>query len=114
MANLKRVLLVDDEENVVAGLKRHLRGLFDITTATSGAEALDVVESSEPFAVVVSDMRMPGMDGVRLLEEIKKKAPLTVRMMLTGNAEQETAVKAINSGNIFHFFNKPCDAEIWG
>ena len=63
-ANLNRVLLVDDEENLLSGLKRQLRDRFDITTATSGAAALQVVASSEPFAVVVSDMRMPGLDGV--------------------------------------------------
>ena len=111
MVKHKSILLVDDEENLITGLKRQLRGQFDIFTATSGQEALDIISNHEEFAVVVSDMRMPGMDGVELLGKIKKVSPLTVRMMLTGNADQDTAVRAINSGNIFHFFNKPCNAE---
>jgi len=111
MAKLTSILLVDDEENLVTGLKRQLRGQFDIATATSGQAALDIISNHDEFAVVVSDMRMPEMDGVELLGRIKKLSPLTVRMMLTGNADQDTAVRAINSGNIFHFFNKPCDAE---
>ena len=111
MGNLSRVLLVDDEENLLTGLKRHLRGQFDVVTASSGQAALQIVSDQEAFSVVVSDMQMPEMDGVELLGEIKKVAPLTIRMMLTGNADQETAVKAINNGSIFHFFNKPCDAD---
>lgn len=110
MGNLEKVLLVDDEGNLLSGLRRQLRGRYDLTTATSGPEALDCISTTGPYAVVVSDMRMPGMDGVELLGAVSDKAPQTVRMMLTGNADQETAVKAINDGHIFRFFNKPCDA----
>lgn len=111
MTELAKVLIVDDEANLLSGLRRQLRSKYDLTTASSGDEALDRISHSGPFAVVVSDMRMPGMDGVELLDAISTRAPMTVRMMLTGNADQETAVKAINTGHIFRFFNKPCDAE---
>lgn len=110
MGELSRVMLVDDEQNLLSGIKRQLHGRYELTTATSGQEALAHISEDAPFAVVVSDMRMPGMDGVELLSSISDKAPMTVRIMLTGNADQETAVKAINNGQIYRFFNKPCDA----
>lgn len=111
MGAAEKILLVDDEQNLLSGLRRQFRGRYDIVTAASGNEALEKVRREGPFAVVVSDMRMPGMDGVQTLEAIGKESPITVRMMLTGNADQDTAVRAINSGRIFRFFNKPCDGE---
>lgn len=111
MGDKAKVLIVDDHENLLSGLKRQLRGQYDLTMATSGPEAITKLGIEGPFAVVVSDMRMPGMDGVELLEILEKKAPDTVRMMLTGNADQETAVRAINNGQIFRFFNKPCNSQ---
>jgi len=107
-----RVLLVDDEPNVLAGLNRQLRGSFSIVTANCGAEAIETVKNSDPFAVVVSDMRMPEMSGVETLKQIGKISPNTVRTMLTGNADQQTAIDAINTGNIFRFFCKPCPKEV--
>ena len=111
MSNNK-VLFVDDESNVLDALKRQHRKKFKITTALSGAEALKVVQEKGPFAVLVSDMRMPEMNGVQLLAKVKETAPDTVRMMLTGNADQETAIQAVNEGSIFRFFNKPCPPEL--
>jgi response regulator RpfG family c-di-GMP phosphodiesterase len=108
---LDRILLVDDEPNVLDGYRRSLRGQFDITTATSGKEALEKIAKESPFAVVVSDMRMPEMSGVELLKRVKTIAPDSVRMMLTGNADQETAILAVNQGHIFRFLNKPCPAQ---
>jgi len=107
-----RVLLIDDDPNVLSGLKRQLRGSFDVTTATGGAEAMEIVKTSPSFAVVVSDMQMPEMNGVETLEKIGKISPDTVRTMLTGNADQQTATDAINKGNIFRFFNKPCPKDV--
>ncbi len=111
----ERVLLIDDDVNLLAGLQRQLRKIFDIVTAEGGAAALAAVEAAQadhkPFAVALCDMRMPGMDGIEVLRRIKDLAPDTVRMMLTGNADQETAINAINHGNIFRFFTKPCPAE---
>ncbi|MCK5547005.1 MAG: response regulator, partial [Rhodospirillaceae bacterium] len=92
----RKVLLVDDEVNVLNGLKRQLRKQFDISTATSGQEALQIAGQEDPFAVVVSDMRMPGMNGVEVLERMQEISPDTTRVMLTGNADQQTAIDAVN------------------
>lgn len=103
-----KILLVDDEPNVLESIQRQLRNRFAISTAQSGEEALEVLKSDGPFSLIVSDMRMPGMDGVQLLSRVKDMYPDTVRIMLTGNADQETAVAAANTGQIFRFLNKPC------
>jgi response regulator RpfG family c-di-GMP phosphodiesterase len=107
MTEPARVLVVDDEPNLLSGLSRSLGDRFDITTANCGAAALEAIKTQGPFAVVVCDMRMPGMDGIEVLHRIAELAPNTVRIMLTGNADQKTAVEAINRGSIFRFFNKP-------
>ncbi|HBG18564.1 MAG TPA: two-component system response regulator [Desulfobulbaceae bacterium] len=103
-----KVLFVDDEENILHSIKRELRKRFQIHTAGSGTEALEVLKNEGPFAVIVSDMRMPGMDGIQLLAAVKDQYPNTIRLMLTGNADQETAIEAVNKGQIFRFLNKPC------
>lgn len=107
----RKILFVDDEENVLSAYIRVLRKRFQIETASGGAEALDHIENNDSFAVVISDMRMPGMDGVHLLKRIKELAPDTVRVMLTGNSDQQTAIDAVNQGAIFRFLTKPCDPE---
>lgn len=107
----KRVLFVDDEPNVLQSIKRGLRKEFDIDTAEGGEEALGKLQANGGYAVIVSDMRMPGMNGVEFLKEAKKRSPDTVRMMLTGNADQQTAVDAVNHGDIFRFMNKPCPPD---
>jgi len=106
-----KVLLVDDEPNVLEAYRRNLRKRFTITTALSGAEGLAAIKAGGPFAVIVSDMRMPEMDGIEFLAKAKQQAPDTVRIMLTGNADQQTAVNAVNQGDIFKFLNKPCSPE---
>lgn len=110
-----RVLLIDDDANLLSGLQRQLRKQFDLTIAEGGQAALKAVEAAnerrEPFAVALCDMRMPGMDGIEVLSRIRDLAPETVRMMLTGNADQQTAIDAINKGAIFRFYTKPCPAE---
>ena len=107
----KKVLFVDDEPNVLQSIRRSLRKQFDLDTAGGGEEALEMMASNGTYAVVVSDMRMPGMNGVELLSAAKKRWPDTVRIMLTGNADQQTAVDAVNHGDVFRFLNKPCEAE---
>jgi response regulator RpfG family c-di-GMP phosphodiesterase len=88
-----------------------MRNDFDLDTAGSGDEGLALIQSSGPYAVVVSDMRMPGMNGVEFLEKARSLAPDTVRVMLTGNADQQTAVDAVNKGDVFRFLNKPCEQK---
>ncbi len=88
--------------------RHQLSQQFDILTAAGGEEALATVESRGPFAAVVCDMRMPGMDGIEVLGKIREMAPDTVRIMLTGHADLRTAMDSINEGNIFRFLTKPC------
>jgi len=107
MANDK-ILFVDDERNLLDGIQRQFRREFSLTTALSGAEAIQCLNADGPFAVIVSDMRMPGMDGVEFLSKAQEIAPDSVRIMLTGNADVTTAVKAVNEGRIFQFLSKPC------
>jgi response regulator RpfG family c-di-GMP phosphodiesterase len=106
-----KVLFVDDEQNVLNGIRRGLRNDFDVHTASSGEEALRLLEDGEAFRVIVSDCRMPNMDGIELLQRCSKVAPLSVRIMLTGNTDQETAVRAVNTGDVFKFVNKPCEVQ---
>lgn len=104
----EKILFVDDEENILQSIKRELRKRFQIYTAEGGVAALETLKNDGPFAVIVSDMRMPGMDGIQLLSAVKDLYPDTVRLMLTGNADQGTAIEAVNKGQIFRFLNKPC------
>jgi response regulator RpfG family c-di-GMP phosphodiesterase len=110
--NPPRILIVDDEALVLEGLRRQLRTRYDVTVATEPWEAMDLVASKGPYAVVVSDLRMPGMDGVTLLSSIRKLSPDTVRVLLTGYADVEAAIAAVNEGNIFRFLSKPCPTAI--
>ncbi len=107
-----KILLVDDEINILDGLRRLLGKEFSVDTATSGEVALNVLMESGPFAVVVSDMRMPGMNGVQFLTAVRERWPETVRLMLTGNADIQTAIEAVNEGCVFRFLTKPCPEKI--
>jgi response regulator RpfG family c-di-GMP phosphodiesterase len=104
-----RVLFVDDERALLDGIARNLRTEhFEVTTAFSAAEALWKMEKAGPFAVIVSDLRMPGMDGVALLRKTRKLFPDTVRVLFTGQPDLDHAIAAINEGAIFRFVTKPC------
>ena len=107
----KKILFVDDEPNVLQSIRRQLRKKFDLDTAEGGEEALQKLNANGTYAIIVSDMRMPGMNGVEVLAQAKIDSPDTVRMMLTGNADQQTAVDAVNHGDVFRFLNKPVDTE---
>ena len=110
MANaaLPVVLCVDDEPQILAGLSVSLRRRYEILPATSGAEALAVLAARPDVAVVVSDMRMPVMDGAAFLAKAKDVAPDAVRMLLTGYTDIDAAMNAVNQGQIFRFLTKPC------
>jgi response regulator RpfG family c-di-GMP phosphodiesterase len=110
----EKILFVDDEGNVLQGYQRLLRSDFRIDTAVGAPGALIAINANGPYAVVVSDMHMPGMNGIELLSKVKSISPDTVRIMLTGKADTETAIGAVNEGNIFRFLTKPCDKEILG
>jgi response regulator RpfG family c-di-GMP phosphodiesterase len=109
-----KVLFVDDDPNVLAGYARALRKQFTFDTANGGEEALALMETKGPYAVIVADMRMPGMDGIQLLSKVRERWSDTVRIMLTGNADQQTAIDAVNTGNVYRFLTKPCPPENLG
>ncbi len=105
-----RVLCVDDEPNVLEGLRLHLERRYQLITAESGREALELIAAGPAFTVVVSDMRMPEMNGADFLARVRAVAPNTVRMLLTGQTDLESAVRAVNDGQLFRFLTKPCPA----
>lgn len=104
-----RVLFVDDDQMLLTSMQRCLGLKFDLETANSGPEALRKIEEQPPFSVVVSDMRMPVMDGVQFIERARERSRHSVFLMLTGNQDVQTAVRAVNEGQVFRFLNKPCD-----
>ncbi|MCG8555524.1 MAG: response regulator [Proteobacteria bacterium] len=107
-----RVLCVDDEPNVLDGLRRQLRRGFALTTAIGAPEGLAIMEREQPFSVVVSDLRMPRMDGIEFLRRVRTLQPDTVRILLTGNADLKAAIGAVNQGAIFRFLSKPCPSDL--
>jgi response regulator RpfG family c-di-GMP phosphodiesterase len=108
---LPRILCVDDEPRVVQGLAVHLRRGYEVLTALDGEEALRRLQDSAPVAVIVSDMRMPRMDGATLLAKARSGHPDTVRILLTGEPGRDAVVSAVNKGQIFRFLTKPCPPE---
>jgi response regulator RpfG family c-di-GMP phosphodiesterase len=103
---------VDDDKNILDGYRRVLRNYFDLVTSYSGADGLDAIKEHGPFAVVVSDYRMPEMNGIQFLSRARQIAPDTVRIMLTGQADLQVAIDAINDDSIFRFLAKPCTTEL--
>jgi response regulator RpfG family c-di-GMP phosphodiesterase len=114
MNDNEKILLVDDEVRVVQALQRALRSEFNIETAGGPESGLQVLTRDGPFAVVVSDLRMPVMDGIQFLARVKTASPDTIRVMLTGQAELNAAIAAVNEGNIFRFLTKPCPPATLG
>lgn len=108
----EKILFVDDDPHLLSAFERNLRKIFTMDLAPGPREALECLQKRGPYAVVVADMRMPGMDGTALLEHFRRIAPATVRVMLTGNADHTTAVEAINRGQIFRFLTKPCPPDV--
>jgi response regulator RpfG family c-di-GMP phosphodiesterase len=104
-----RILFVDDELSALRGYQRVLHGEFSVSTAVGGEQGLAAIQANGPYAVVVSDMRMPGMNGAEFLARVREKAPHTVRMLLTGYADVQSAIQAVNQGNIVRFLTKPCE-----
>lgn len=105
----EKILFVDDESNILDTFRRGLRKRFCVETALGPQEGLALLHGSGPFAVVVSDLKMPKMDGIQFLRQVQEISPSTVRVMLTGHADLEAAIASVNEGHVFRFLTKPCD-----
>lgn len=106
-----KILLVDDEPHVIEGLKRILHHEpYEVLSAGYANEALQIL-TQEPVSVVISDEKMPGLQGAEFLAMVYKHFPETVRIMLTGHANLDLAIRAINEGRIYRFFVKPCNGD---
>ncbi|WP_276624545.1 HD domain-containing phosphohydrolase [Syntrophomonas wolfei] len=104
----KKILLVDDDEKILASYRRQLGLRLELFTANNAEKGWETLQKHGPMAVVISDYKMPGVDGIAFLERVKEIAPDTVRIMLTGYADIDMAINAVNQGNIFRFLTKPC------
>lgn len=106
-----KILFVDDEQHLLDAMRRQFRGRYNVFTALGGHEGLRVLKAEGPFAVIVTDFKMPLMNGLEFLEKSREVSSASVRIMLTGYAEHQTAIDAVEKGNVFHFLTKPCDTE---
>ena len=109
---MNKILLVDDDVNLLKASQRRLRKVFNIDIAQGGQEGLAAISGKGPYAVIISDLMMPGMDGFEFMEKARSFVPDTVFIMLTGHADLEVSLKALNEGNIFRFLTKPCNMPV--
>jgi response regulator RpfG family c-di-GMP phosphodiesterase len=110
----EEILFVDDDPNILEAYQRKLQSVLNVRTAGGPRIGLAEIQDNGPFAVVIADMNMPLMNGIEFLEKVQKIAPDTVRMMLTGNADINVVMEAVNSGNVFRFLTKPCPSKLMG
>ena len=103
----RKVLFVDDEQNILDSYRASLRKRYTVETALGPGEGLRAVKENGPYAVVVSDLKMPKMDGITFLSKVNEMSPDTVRVMLTGHADLQSAISAVNEGSVFRFLTKP-------
>lgn len=108
MGGKAKILFVDDDPEILATFQRALRRGFAVDTALGPVRGLEAVAERGPYAVVVADLRMPGLDGLEFFARLKKSHPDTVRIMLTGYADMHAAMDAVNTGHVFRFLAKPC------
>jgi CheY-like chemotaxis protein len=101
---------VDDEQALLNGIQRRLGTEYDLVIANGGEAGLAAMDLQGPFAVIVTDMRMPKMDGIEFIRSARAKSPDSVYIMLTGNQDQATAIQALNEGHVFRFLTKPCQS----
>lgn len=109
---MSRLLFVDDDPRILTGLRREFENDFEVLTAQGGPAGLEVLGDDGPFELVMSDLRMPKMDGIEFLSQAREISPDTTRIMLTGNADLQAAMDAVNQGHIFRFLTKPCPPEV--
>lgn len=107
----EKILFVDDDGNFLSANKRLLRSRYEVITADSGKQGIIALKENGPIAVVVSDFRMPEMNGVQFLSNARQITPDTVRILFTGQADMQAAIDAVNECNIFHFLTKPCENQ---
>ena len=105
------ILCVDDEVNILEGLQDNLRRKYKVHAATSGADGLAILKTEGPFPVIISDMRMPEMNGAEFLSQVRGLYPDSMRILLTGQSDIESAISAVNEGQIFRFLTKPCETD---
>lgn len=108
----QRILLVDDEPEILTSFSGILKTKYDAYFSESAVEALEIVKNNKPFACIISDFRMPKMNGIEFLTEVMKTNSDTVRILMTGHADFQTVVNAVNEGNIFRFLSKPVPIEL--
>lgn len=106
--NNEKILFVDDDQKIINSFKKQLGTKYKIDFIMDPLTALNIIKKDKKYSVVIADLKMPGIDGVNFLEKVKKISPITTRIMLTGNAELDVAIDAINKGYIFKFLTKPC------
>jgi len=112
MSEAIKILCVDDEENVLRSLKRlFLDCDYEIITATSGSEGLEILNNTDTVQIVISDYRMPQMNGVDFLQKVYRNWPDTIRIVLSGFADMSAIVDAINDGHTYEFIQKPWDDD---
>jgi response regulator RpfG family c-di-GMP phosphodiesterase len=111
MTEQLHILCVDDEPKVLEGLVLNLRRHYRVSTASNGQGGLAIIDGNDPPAVVVSDMRMPEMDGAAFLSQVKERSPDTIRILLTGQTDLDSAIAAVNHGQVFRFLTKPCNSQ---
>jgi len=107
-----KILLVDDEQAVLDSYRRILYGEFHVDLANGASNGFAAIKKNGPYSIVISDMRMPVMNGAEFLSQVRQSNPDTVRMLLTGYTDLEAAIQAVNRGNIFRFLTKPCEPEM--
>jgi DNA-binding NtrC family response regulator len=104
------ILVVDDEPDILFSLKALLRREFEVHTAESGAQALEILRQ-HPVHVIMTDQRMPEMTGVELLTQARGQSPQAVRMIFTGYADLKAVIDAVNRGEIYRYLTKPWDPD---
>lgn len=107
-----KILFVDDDAQLLEAFERAYRSRYEVFMTERGGKALRLVKEHGPFAVVVADLRMPGMDGITLFKEMQLLFPETMRIMLTGCADLESALDAVNHGQVFRLLQKPCPEPV--
>ncbi|HUH32804.1 MAG TPA: response regulator, partial [Daejeonella sp.] len=105
------LLYVDDEENNLMSFKATFRLKYNVMIALSAAEAMKVLEK-KPVEIIITDQRMPGMTGIEFLEKVQEKYPDPIRILLTGYADMNAVIDAVNKGKIYHYLSKPWNEEV--